>query len=72
MADMTCKPGPEVSQACTGGPAFTLSKLLSMWDYSGAIGACTCTTPESTCPAGTRLEACLCRVEQAEAHINGQ
>ena len=69
---MTCESGPEVSQDCTGGPACTLSKLLSVWAYSDAVGACACTTPESTCPAGTRLEACLCRVEQAEAHMDGQ
>ena len=67
MAGMTCKPGPEVVQYCTGGPACILSKPKSVRAYSGAVGACTCKTAESTCPAGARLDACLCRVEQADA-----
>jgi hypothetical protein len=67
MAGMTCKPGPEVAQYCTGGPACILSKPKSVRAYSGAVGACTCKTAESTCPAGARLDACLCRVEQADA-----
>ena len=67
MAGMTCKPGPEVVQYCTGGPACILSKPKSVRAYSGAVGECTCKTAESTCPAGTRLDACLCRVEQADS-----
>jgi hypothetical protein len=67
LAGSTCTTGLEVSQNCAGGPACTLSKPKSVRAYSGAVGACTCKTAESTCPAGTRLDACLCRVEQADA-----
>ena len=72
MAGMICTPGPESAQLCTGGPACILSKPKSVRAYSGAVGACTCKTAESVCPAGTRLDACLCRVEQANAPWNGE
>ena len=66
LSNMTCQAGTEVTQFCTGGPACLLSKPKSVWSYSGAVGACTCQTAQATCPAGTKMNACLCRVEQAD------
>ena len=66
MSNVTCQAGTKVTQDCTGGPACLLSKAKSVWAYSGAVGACTCQTANATCPAGTKMNACLCRVEQAD------
>ena len=67
LPEVTCQAGTEVTQFCTGGPACLLSKPKSVWSYSGAVGACTCQTAQATCPAGTKMNACLCRVEQADS-----
>ena len=64
---MTCQAASEVTQFCTGSPACLLSKPKSVWAYSGAVGACTCQIANATCPAGTKMTACLCRVEQADS-----
>ena len=69
---MTCEQGNEVVQYCSGGPACTLSKPGSVRAYSGAVGACTCQTAESVCPEGTRMESCLCRIEQADIDLDMQ
>ena len=66
LPELTCQAGTEVTQMCTGSPACLLSKPKSLWAYSGAVGACTCQTAHATCPAGTKMNACLCRVEQAD------
>ena len=69
LPELTCQAGTEVTQMCTGGPACLLSKPKSVWAYSGAVGACTCQTAHATCPAGTKMNACLCRVEEADGGL---
>jgi hypothetical protein len=58
-----------VSTACTGADACTLDKpsFLLFDKYAPKVGACSCSTPVATCPAGTKLTGCKCRVVRAAA-----